>query len=267
MIHLTVRRMNDFMRRVRLLQQCAGVTSVSAAQLLLRVRSRPQNLRTIDHRGSLVAFRGLDLDALFEVLAYQEYDFLRNLLSSLARPIVVDVGAHIGAFAIWALRVNRRARVLSIEADPATCAVAEMNVRSHSAQGRDWRVINRAAGATNGVIVRFCDQGPSMSHRIDPSGSIEIESIDLPAILDLAAPEGGPIDLMKVDIEGAEEDFLSSAESTLRRANALVVELHPYLCDTDGVKRLLERNFSEISTLSSRLSAKPLLYCRRGVPA
>ena len=263
-MHHMLRRMDHFMQRIRLLQKLTGGTPTSAARILLEIRSQPDAVRTIEHEDKSVAFRGPDLDALFEVLAYQEYGFLRPLLSSLERPIVIDVGAHIGAFAIWAAGINARARVLSIEADPATCAVAQMNARSLSACRFTWQVINRAAGDSDGTTVRISDAGPSMSHRIHPNGNIEVESISLPAVLDLAAPNGEPIDLMKIDIEGAEEDFLSGSQAALRRVNALVVELHPYLCNANNVEMLLKRHFDEVSTMTSRLSSKPVLYCRRG---
>lgn len=102
-----------------------------------------------------------------------------------------------------------------------------------------------------------------MSHRIDAAGSIEVPSLALTGLLNRLAPNGGRIDLMKIDIEGSEEAFLCADPAALDRVDALVVELHPTLCDTARVEALLRERFSTIRVIEARKSSKPLLYCRR----
>lgn len=201
------------------------------------------------------AFRGSDLSALKEVLIDREYDFLADFLKTRENPLILDAGAHIGTFALWALGQNPRARVLSVEADPATFAILSRNRAGHET----WQCVNRAAWK-NEDMISFSDAGDSMSHRVSESGSVAVQGATLPALLEKL---GGRADLLKVDIEGAEENFLGAFPDALQKVDALVVELHPNLCDAAKTRGLLDKYFNDIKEIQSRTSSKPLLFCRR----
>lgn len=51
-------------------------------------------------------------------------------------------------------------------------------------------------------------------------------------------PEG-QIDLLKIDIEGSEEDFFENYQDVLKRTTLLVVEFHPNYCDVERCRNLL----------------------------
>jgi hypothetical protein len=98
-----------------------------------------------------------------------------------------------------------------------------------------------------------------MSHKVSAKGSVQVKGISLAALT-----EGrGDIDLMKVDIEGAEEAFLCADPAALTPVKRLVIELHPQLCDTQRVRDVLQKAFSQIVEIHGRTSSKPLLYCRK----
>jgi FkbM family methyltransferase len=250
------------MKRTRLVQGLTGWSSIDAARLLVQIKKDPGAIRAIDYNNHTINLRGMDLNALFEVLSSREYDFASECVTSNDRPSILDVGSHIGGFAVWALSLNPSARVISVEADPATHAVTELNVRAWASQGADWRSINRAAHASDGAMVRFSDSGPTLGHRLDPNGKVNVQTISLPTLVDMAAPDGGCIDLLKIDIEGAEEAFICDNDPSFARVNAVVVELHSRHCDTNRVKAYLDRCFDDILIVSARTSGKPLLYGR-----
>lgn len=256
------KRLVEFLRRLRWMSTLNGNYGASLGVLLSirRDMSAPQVLRT---PSGDIAFRGTDEQALKEVLIDREYAFLDDVLAASETPHVLDVGAHIGTFALWVLGRNPRARVLSVEADPRTFELVERNAAVRRARGLNWSTVHAAAGARDGDVVRLSDDGPSMSHRVAADGRVEVSTASFASLLDRAAGPDGRIDLLKVDIEGSEEAFLCDTSGLLNRVGALVIELHPALCDTDRVRAQLAAHFDDISEVQGRYSSKPLLYCRR----
>lgn len=230
-----------------------------ALWLVLRRKQNQSRVLSVQFHGKPVYFRGIDSNALYEVLHEKEYGFLDGSVEATSSPTIIDVGAHIGTFAIWALDRNPAAEILSVEADPATYRVLQKNNRPSRG---NWEILNKAASNVDGAKVRFSNDGPSMSHRISPNGALEIETISLEALIN-RMPSKRYIDILKVDIEGAEEQFLCAAPHMLSRVRCLIVELHPELCNTDAVRQALAANFSSIQEIAGRKSNKPLLYCVR----
>ncbi len=231
-----------------------------AIAYLLRARKDRMALGEGVYGGFPFSFRGNDISALNEVFIDAEYNFLRPFIEERRSPIILDVGAHIGTFSIWLLSINHNANILSIEADPATYKVLSNNIGYSSNKNINWRAINRAAW-NNGDSIRFCDEGDSMSHRVSTGGKVEVSGITLREALEAVAGSQ-QIDLMKIDIEGAEEAFLCATPDLLDKVDRLVIELHPGRCDTDRIRGLLQNMFSEIIEVPARISSKPLLYCR-----
>lgn len=208
-------------------------------------------------------FRGYDLPILREFFLANEYEFLAPALKERTRPVVVDVGAHIGLFSLWALSINPDCRILSIEASPGTFSLLKKNRAALPVNHTyNWAVINRAAWE-NGHPVRFSTAGNSMSHCIAEEGETEIHGVTLLHLVDMAAPDGGLVHIMKIDVEGAEEKFLCSCPDALDRVERLAIELHHERCDTARVRALLEEKFVKITDMSGRFSPKPLLYCEK----
>jgi FkbM family methyltransferase len=224
---------------------------------MIKQKYRPNSLLRASFNHQPIKFRGTDSNALLEVFHEKEYQFLEPSLTNREAPVVLDVGAHIGTFAVWALNHAPDARILSIEPDPQTFAVLSEN---RSLNKGCWEIVNRAAADTDDASLRFSNDGPSMSHRISSNGTLVVQTISLRSILNRAA-EHGPVDLLKVDIEGAEERFICADPSLLRHVRSLVIELHPGLCDTDRVRDVLSSNFRYIREITGRVSSKPLLYC------
>ena len=256
----------SFIHRILKIRDIAGGT-VKAAAILFQTRRDPDAVHTLPYSDSHIYFRGIDLQALIEVLVNTEYAFLKDVTLSRPTPVILDIGAHIGTFAIWALGVNHGARILSVEADPETYGVLTRNADVVVESGKDWTVINRAAGRIDDEVLTFSNAGPSMSHRVDPDGTLTVSSISLGTLIDRIAGQGGQVDLVKVDIEGAEEAFLAESADALTKVEVAVVELHPGHCDTERVISVLRSQFDRIEEISGRLSSKPLLYCRKTAAA
>lgn len=257
-IIVLIRRLKKLPRTMRWMYPlCQGPGEL--VKTLIRRRSNPDRVLTLHYRGLPVHFRGSDSDALEEVLHLEEYSFLASFLSETERPLVIDVGSHIGTFGLFALAINPQSEIVGIEADPSTFDVALRNIPTHN---KTWRMHNRAAFGESGVPVFLQTSGPSMGHHLSPDGGIEVNSIDLNEALALGDPHRR-ISLLKIDVEGAEEAFLCGNTAPLARVDRLVVELHPSRCDVALVRKVLEAEFEFVDEVSRDWSSKPLLHCRR----
>jgi FkbM family methyltransferase len=234
-----------------------------ALRLIFRIKKNPSDVHAITYNNAPLYFRGCDEQVLYEVLLDQEYAFVAPLVSQKENPIILDVGAHIGAFATWILSVNPSARVLSLEAAPHTCEILRTNAKTLKNMGSDWQVLHGAASNTDGNLLKLSTQGPSMGNRIRTDGDTDVSSISLKSLLEQLCSPDEKIDLLKVDIEGSEELFLCSHPSLLGRIDALVVEVHPHLCNQENILKTIRSTFSHVEEIGDRKSTKPLLYCHR----
>jgi len=256
------KRVVDFSRRALWMMQLTG-SPWQTFTTIHQIRRHPNKIQTVRSGSFSINFRGTDELALYEVLVLREYDFLRASLAASAHPKVLDIGAHIGTFAIWTFSVNSQAQVLSVEADPDTCQITFQNTQRLSSQGFHWQTLQKAAGDTDDELLSFSSAGPSMSHRLSTQGDIAVCSISLRSLLNTLAPHHGGVDLVKIDIEGGEENFICGDPDALDRVKSVVIELHPQLCDVDNVQNVLIKKFSTIKLVNNRLSNKPLMFCHR----
>lgn len=157
--------------------------------------------------------------------------------------LVLDLGANIGLFCYFLLtrwvrldRPNSSLRVVAVEGSPENFERLEVATRGWTVDGVEILPVRGVVGRREGKV-RFAS-GPTHSTNAVSRSSVrgaELAYLDLERFL----PDGAWVDLLKCDIEGSEEDFLSSYPELLRRTSVAVVELHPQLCDAEACRRLL----------------------------
>ena len=203
-------------------------------------------------------FRYKDMSAIEETLLRGEYDFIVPALKSVESPVIIDVGMNVGDFAVMAVAHNPKCRIIGIEAHPETAMIAERNGQLN--YKRKWTVLNRAAWKNNETI--YLSSGEmSASSKISNQGNIAVKGIDMKSIWSILPEER--VDVVKIDIEGAEEEFLSAAADYLDKVDHLIVEIHPLACDEAKVRSVLSAHFPYVEEVGGRVSSKPLLHCRR----
>lgn len=226
----------------------------NAAKYLVQARAKPLAIGHAQYHDLAFQFRNYDTTALREVLIDDEYDFLTLLLETQKPLKIVDVGAHIGTFSLWAYNKNTNITLTAVEADPKSYEILTQNLQGNL-PANSWKTINKAASNTNEAKT-FTDQGDSMGHRVCANGGLEIDGITLADIV-----KDEKVDLMKIDIEGSEEGFLCQAPELLKNIERIVIELHPKLCDTERVREILNNRYNKITEVAGRINSKPVLYC------
>jgi len=144
---------------------------------------------------------------------------------------VVDLGANIGVFTLFAaLRMLCR-RVISYEPDPDTFAMLERNVRRNSAS--NVQTINAGILNARGRGRIWHDPHNVGGHSIYPlyigGSTARLVPVDFVTLEDvLESNQLQEVGLLKVDCEGAEyKIFSGAADDTLLRVRRVAVECQP----------------------------------------
>ena len=259
----TLKRINDransFADNVKLLAPLMG-NPLRAALYILNSRGQSYSEASAKFGQCSFIFRRCDISAVKEIFQAGEYNFLSNIMKTKKKPVVFDLGAHIGLFSIWCLNQNSNAIVKSIEASPNTFDILKKNAQNQ--KEANWTVQNNAAWKNNDAIKFSDDLESSMSHKVNEDGNIEVVGLTFNDILNLI-PSNQNIDILKIDIEGAEEAFLCGTDINFDRINNLVIELHPNLCETSEIEHMLKRSFSKVIEKHDKTLSKPLLFCQK----
>jgi FkbM family methyltransferase len=161
-----------------------------------------------------------DVPTFEEVFVAREYD----LPFSDFEPVqIIDLGANIGYASVYFSARWPGAKVLAVEPDGQNTAMLERNTRP-------WPGITRLQAAVWAHPARVAIANPadaSNAFRMqefpeDDGSSVTAFTVD--QLIDSVGCDR--LDLLKMDVEGAERDILQNADSWLSRVNVLVVELH-----------------------------------------
>ena len=154
--------------------------------------------------------------------------FVRGSLDFRARsdaPRILDCGANIGLATLYFKRRYPTARITAFEADPALADLLEMNVRENGAGEVD---VVRAAVWTEAGQVQFRTEGADSGAIDGVSAGLDGRLVTVPSVrlADVIARE--PVDLLKLDIEGAEAAVLADCAHVLPNVSAMVIDLHEF---------------------------------------
>jgi FkbM family methyltransferase len=145
---------------------------------------------------------------------------------------VVDVGANWGYFTLaCAHLVGATGCVLALEPHPRLAAMLAENVRANGLSHVEPLMMAAGSGAGRGGFVAFDERGENwgVSRAAQPRESVDFEAA-IATIDALIDARGWPrVDLLKMDIEGAEADALAGMSAGLAggRYRFVLLECHP----------------------------------------
>ncbi len=153
-----------------------------------------------------------------EIFAEEVYYFQ----SSANSPVIYDCGANVGVSCLYFKHIYPQAIIKAFEADPKVAALLAQNVASNGF--KDVMIIDKAVWKENTTIA-FTSEGADGGSVLTGTPSMQIPAIRLKDYLE--AEQG--IDLLKMDIEGAETDVLLDCRDSLGNVKHLFVEYHAYV--------------------------------------
>ena len=161
-----------------------------------------------------------DIFVLFEVMLGRCYQIPDAILSPERVRVILDCGANIGITSLYFASRYPNARIFSIEPDKENFALLERNT---AAEPRITPIHGAIVGRAR-KSVHLTTSNPAWGNFITEQGEgLEVPALAVEQILELNGLSR--IDLLKVDIEGAERELFTNCEF-LQRVGFVIIELH-----------------------------------------
>jgi FkbM family methyltransferase len=222
----TARALSVVRERPRLLR--GRLSRRGTGRYELRRSGRPFHLR---HGSNDVAI----LNKIFardpSLSGYEPPAAVASALAATPAPRILDVGANIGLFGVFALERWPDAEITSFEPDPDNFRVLDLTVAANRRDGY-WDAVPAAVSDREGEL-SFAPGGEAKAH-LAPGGAGE-ETIVVPAV-DFFGRVGDGVDLVKMDIEGGEWSILADPRMASVPARVIRLEWHTEFCPAEDAR-------------------------------
>ena len=178
-------------------------------------------IRRLDKAGTGIWIRPkLDLGIFHQVFVHDEYEF--DMEDDPA--VIIDAGANIGCATLYFAHRFPNARIFSIEPNPVTFELLERNVsclnRVQTIEAALW-FEDSEIEIVDESVHHLAVQVQKASHSPEKSRVAGITVAHIMALADCTS-----VDLLKLDIEGAEDDVFERAGEWLGAVKCIVIEFH-----------------------------------------
>jgi FkbM family methyltransferase len=165
-----------------------------------------------------------------EIFVNQMYSFRAETKT----PVIVDCGANIGMSCAYFKELFPESKVVAFEADPTIAKVLANNIKINDIRGVE--IVEKAVWVDdNGVD--FSSDGADGGAIHGPGKSIKVPSVRLRQRIEEI---DGTIDMLKIDVEGAETDVLIDSQQALDRVRHIFVEFHAWRDRPQRLDELLQ---------------------------
>jgi FkbM family methyltransferase len=187
---------------------------------LSRLPGVPSFIRAFRQSSAVAHGFSIELDpedslglSLFGTFEPEETALVQSVVKS--GDVVIDLGAHIGYYTLlFSKLVGPSGRVIAFEPAPDSCAILRRNVSSNGLA--NVTIENAAVGATSHAgVLHLSANALDRYTESQPGGeTVPIEVVALDAYF----AEGTSVDLVKMDIQGAEAAALRGMERVLAQS-------------------------------------------------
>ncbi len=175
------------------------------------------------------------------------------------RPFIIDCGANVGVSVCYFKALYPTARILAFE--PDNRAFAALSRNAVSLGWDDVTLVNKAVAHRESDAPFVGEQSwAGRLARPDDVSTTSVPAVRLQPYID------EQVDLLKLDIEGAETDVLLDCASILDRIDRIVVEYHSFANEPQTLDRLLTllsraRYRAYVRSVSAEWPLQPFLDC------
>jgi FkbM family methyltransferase len=196
----------------RVLCLMRGQTNDALTRVPLRSLGRDFHFRACSDRGVLCAF-------------YEPNYRVLDLYGQRAR-VIIDAGANIGDSTARLLASHPQAQIIALDADAENHVVLELNFKDEPRV----RTLHRALWSSD-TTLQLEKTWANVASRVHPDakpGSSAVPAVCVPTLMQEFGLD--EIDILKLDIEGAEAEVFRTADTAwLRRVRCFIIEC----CDGD----------------------------------
>jgi FkbM family methyltransferase len=174
--------------------------------------------------------------------------------------VIVDVGAHSGLFTAFALERAPRASALAIEPEVAMEPIIRRNLAHHT----EWRLVQAAVSVAAGEAVFYRAASSQESSLFPTTIRSAVQSMTVPTVtLDELCRDFERVDVLKVDVQGAEHLVLSGGRETIPRVRTLLIEVSLMDPQPHRVLEDLVADFGPWRVINPVYAGADLLFERR----
>lgn len=160
-----------------------------------------------------------------------------------AQPLIIDAGAHIGLATLYFKKMYPNAKIWSIEPLIENFKLLEKNVQEN--QLSDIVLIQAALTKSGAETTLYLDSTPlhwwstagKEPHGWNHQQTTTSRQVPATQLSQLLREIGQPIDLLKLDIEGSEQEVLVEAQPQLKNVHQMMIEYHP--TETQSLSKIL----------------------------
>lgn len=161
-----------------------------------------------------------------EIFADQSYKFKTDS----DKPIIYDCGANIGISCLYFSKNYPTAKVKAFEADPNIAKILKQNLNINHIDSVE--LIKKAVWINNGEI-EISLEGSDGASIYSKTNVVKVECVRLKDLLE----SEDRVDLLKIDIEGAEYEVILDCQYSLKNVNNIFIEFHSF---TNSPQKLSE---------------------------
>lgn len=211
-----------------ILSYASGRLTLLTLPFYLRGKKRlEKNLFRVNENAKL-AIREKTFDAyiMWEVFTKKVYE--RKGFEIKPNDIVLDIGAHIGTFAVYAAQKARQGAVFAFEPEPENFDFLRKNKIINRLQ--NLKTYNLGVNSAGKDFVLYISRSNTAGHSSFPDTSAEkitVKAITLEEII--KKNKLNRVNYLKMDAEGAEFDIiLNTPKFILKRVDKIVMEYHDF---------------------------------------
>jgi FkbM family methyltransferase len=163
-----------------------------------------------------------DIEVLQQVLLDNEYEFTLPVVPK----IIIDAGANIGLASVYFANVFPHATIVAIEPDASNFKMLQKNLAAYP----QVRILHAALWGTDGKLNLFYPNGGHCGFRtLEGSGDGlagcgQVGAVTIQSLMQ--SMQLPTIDLLKIDIEGAEREVFQHSAAWIDKTKMMMVELH-----------------------------------------
>ena len=201
----------------------------------LYLRTRTGFLIRITRRTEARIYERMFVEDMFPLAAIARHE-------TLVRPVVFDVGACFGYFSLSVMDHHPDAEIHLFEANPRLIPVIEHHRDINQCTG--WTVNHGAVGSSSEPLDLYLSRTPLVAslnaakaeaHRAQ--GAVKVPGIRLDDYVNAKGIK--QIAIMKLDVEGCEEQIIQHSPATFAKVEALFIRIFPGYSELARVQELV----------------------------
>lgn len=186
-----------------------------------------------------------------EIFADEDYKFITDSLS----PVIYDCGANIGISCLYFAQQYPSSIIKAFEADPNIVKILNENLTRNNVKNVS---VNHKAIWINNDELSLSLEGADGANLFSKDNQVRVPSIRLKDLLESEKQ----IDMLKIDIEGAEYEVLKDCGDSLTNVKNIFVEYHSFannIQQLSEILQILEKNKFRYFIKTSNNKEAPLI--------